>query len=166
MFFLLKTQARLAATLAAKVHPLPPGAGEICRRGCCGGARVPAEGLKRCEAVPVPASSRERQRPGAKRCRDHEGVRPVASGGRWCCSSVAQRCRDHAPALLVLFMPEGCPGCPRWCSLLPAVAGVLVLIGAEIMRPRCWCSSCLKGDRVPALVLIGASGGRWAAGAP
>lgn len=129
MFFLLKTQARFPASLAAKVHTLPPGAGEICRRGCCAVPAVPAEGLKRCEAVPVPARSRERQRPGAKRCRDPEGVRPVASGGRW--------------------------------GAVP-----LSLIGAEIMRPRCWCSSCLKGDRVPALVLIGASCGRWAAGAP
>ena len=67
MFFLLKTQARFAATLAAKVHPLPPGAGEICRRGCCGGASVPAEGLKRCEAVRSGASSSQIERETATR---------------------------------------------------------------------------------------------------
>lgn len=104
MFFLLKTQARFPASLAAKVHPQPLEAGANMPAGCCEGARVPAEGLKRCEAVPVPARSRERQRPGAKRCRDPEGVRPVASGGR-------------------------CAGAHR----------------CEIMRPRRWCSSCLKG---------------------
>ena len=105
MFFLLKTQARLSASVEPYPHPLPPGVGEICRRGCCGGARVPAEGLKRCEAVPVPARSRERD---------------------------SDQARSGAEIL-------------KGCGLLPAVAGVLLLIGAEIMRPRCWCSSCLKG---------------------